>query len=224
MNRWWGSSNDSDKQAAERNARAARRTIAALPTVNSDSDDEYGDCETSLLFGVDGADDASLDNAEMAEAAAELARQRALPFEDADFDNDPDFWKKELKLKFNQEVEYWFNSVEAQMTSYGINKQWDKKNSILPMLPEDLIEELMPLLRLKQAEAGMIYKAVKTEILQLYGPKDEDAFSKAIALRLTDRPSALAKKLIHILCPGTTPFQGCHCAKIVYGFWHAQRN
>ena len=45
---------------------------------------------------------------------------------------------------------------------------------------------------------------------------------KAIALRLTGKPSALGKKLIHLICPGPVPFDGCHCAKIVFGMWDAQ--
>ena len=91
------------------------------------------------------------------------------------------------------------------------------------MLPPDVIEELKPLLRLEQAEAGQIYKAVKEEIISLYGPRDEDVFTKAMALRLgNDKPSALGKKLTHILCPGSKPFHGCHCDKFVFGMWFAQ--
>ena len=59
--------------------------------------------------------------------------------------------------------------------------------------------------------------------MSLYGPRDEDVFAKASALRLgSDKPSALGKKLTHILCPGSKPFQGCHCAKFVFGMWFAQ--
>ena len=108
------------------------------------------------------------------------------------------------------------------MKKYGINSQWEKKNAIVPMLPDDIIDELKPLLRLKQQEAGQIYKSVKAEIIQLYGPKDEEAFQKALALRLTGKPSALAKKIIHLICPGSAPLDGCHCAKTIFGMWHAQ--
>ena len=81
----------------------------------------------------------------------------------------------------------------------------------------------MPILRLLQNEAGdTIYKDLKQEILQLYGSKDEDAFNKAISLKMTGKPSAFGKKLVHILCPGAKPFDSCHCARIVYGFWVAQ--
>ena len=229
MQRWFGTQADSDRQTADRNSRAARRTIAQQPTIPSDSSgDEYNDCDTSLIFGVDGADDVDDSSAEMAvtaqQAAAELARQRALPIEDSDFDNDPASWEKELKLKFDaHDVEYWFNQTESQMKKYGINRQWDKKDAIIPMLPAEIVEEVKPLLRLTQADAGEhIYKDVKTEILQLYGSRDEDTFKKAIALRMTGKPSAFGKKLLHIICPGTKPLVSCHCARIVYGFWEAQ--
>ena len=80
-----------------------------------------------------------------------------------------------------------------------------------------------PLLRLPQAEAGdKIYKSVKDEILQQFGPRDEDAFKKAMALKMTGSPSAFGKQLIHIICPGTKPMQSCHCARMIYGFWEAQ--
>ena len=48
MNRWFGSAADSEKQAADRNTRAARRTIASLPSLALSSDEEFGDAETSL--------------------------------------------------------------------------------------------------------------------------------------------------------------------------------
>ena len=81
----------------------------------------------------------------------------------------------------------------------------------------------MPILRLSQDEAGdQVYKDLKTEILSLYGPKEEDAFKKAIALKMTGTPSSFGKKLTHILCPGSRPFSTCHCARIVFGFWEAQ--
>ena len=91
------------------------------------------------------------------------------------------------------------------------------------LLPHEVIEECKPILRLTETEAGDdIYKKLKTEILSLYGPRDEDSFKKAMACRLTGKPSALGKKLIHIWCPGAKPFEGCHCAKVVYGFWESQ--
>ena len=121
-----------------------------------------------------------------ARAAAELARQKALPFEESDYENHEEAWKKPITL-----------NLKAL--------------------------KLKPILRLTETEAGPhIYKDIKKEIFELYGPRDEDVFKKAIALRLTGKPSALGKQLIHLLCPGAQPMDGCHCDKIIYGFWEAQ--
>ena len=66
------------------------------------------------------------------------------------------------------------------------------------------------------------YYDLKQEILSLYGPRDEDAFKEALALRLTGKPSALGKKIIHKICPGSKPMEGCHCARIIRALWDAQ--
>ena len=224
MNRWLGGAKESESQASARNQRAARRIIRnqLMPT----SDEEFRDCETSFntSLNLDGEPGETAETDIMAAAAAELARQKALPVQDANYADDDDAWKKEIKLKFDRsDVTYWFNSVESQMKKFGINMQWSKKDAIVTLLPEDVIEECKPILRLTQEEAGdEIYKTLKVELMSLYGPKDEDAFLKAMSLRLTTTPSALGKKLIHQICPGPKPFNGCHCAKIVYGFWHSQ--
>ena len=97
------------------------------------------------------------------------------------------------------------------MKRYGINRQWDKKNAVAEMLPVDVTEEMKPILRLTEDEAGdHVYKDLKAEILQLYGPREEDAFKKAMALKMTGKPSAFGKQLIHIVCPGSKPFDNCH--------------
>ena len=117
MNWWPGNKQDSERQASDRNSRAARRTLAALPQVVLSSDDElpYEDCDTSLLFATDGTNDPADDSMPL-DAAAELARQKALPVEEANFENDPDSWKKELKVKFDpSDVKYSFNTIESQL-------------------------------------------------------------------------------------------------------------
>ena len=131
MNRWFGTSDDSSRQSSERDRRAARRTInsqLSLRLSPSGSEDEFNECETSfhhnnVSLNLDGQTDYESDsgsttsNMDAAQAAAaELARQKALPFEDSDYDNDVDSWKKEIKLKFDpQDAVYWFNSVESQL-------------------------------------------------------------------------------------------------------------
>ena len=137
MNRWWGSQSDSIAQSADRDSRAARRTIARQQTINSDSDEnDFADCNTSFnrSLNLDGEPGESADltmNANEQAARAALAAEKAKPVEDADYADDEDAWKKEVKLKFDQsDVKYWFNSVESTMKKYGINSQWSKKDAI----------------------------------------------------------------------------------------------
>ena len=160
MFRWTGNKDDSEKQAADRSSRAARRTIASLPipVLSSDEEVEFNDCETSFagagIPNLDGNDDEpEMDAAQR--AAAELQRQRALPIEDANYESHEDAWKKEVKLKFDlNDVKYTFNAVESQFKKFGINSQWDKKDALVSILPEAVIDECKPILRLSEAEAG----------------------------------------------------------------------
>ena len=242
MNRWWGDKDDSNRQSGERAQRAARRTISSLPlnliTSDSDNEENFEDAELSFStsLNIDGApgDDqpsrppsaqsSSSSSSSSAMDAATLAAEKAKPVKDANFPDDEDAWKKELKLKFDRhDVKYWLNKTENDLKKFGINTQWSKRSAIESVLPDDVIEELKPLLRLTEDEAASnIYALIRQEILTLFGPREEDAFKKAMSLRLTGKPSALGKQLIHAICPGAKPFESCHCAKMVYGFWEAQ--
>ena len=184
MNRWWGTSDDSSKQASDRNSRAARRTINQLQLRLSD-DEEFEDCETSInntsIFNLDGQVDPESEDSRasspsrpstpnMPLSAAELAAEKAKPFEDSSYPDDADAWKKEIKHKFDRhDIPYWFNTVESQMKKHGINTQWSKKDAIAEILPEDIIDECKPILRLTETEAGdHIYKDLKTKILRFH--------------------------------------------------------
>ena len=112
MNRWSGSKEDSIRQQGERSQRAARRYINAVIDISlTESDTEFLDCEsdTSLhtsLLNVDGADDVDdASNSTMAADEAERQRLRAeqlaKPFEDQDFEDDTEAWKKSLSLGCN---------------------------------------------------------------------------------------------------------------------------
>ena len=207
MNRYPGSKEDSERQQGERSQRAARRYLrnAVIDISLTESDAEYLDCESDTsLLNVDGTDD--VDEPVMAPTAAEeAARIRAenlvKPFEDQDFDDDAEAWKKSLSFKFNRhDPQFWVNNVEAEMTNFGINSQWSRRNALMgkDILPEDVIEELKPLLRLSKAESGPhIYKDIRNEILNIYSLKEEQAFERAASRRLTTRPSALGKQLIN---------------------------
>ena len=76
---------------------------------------------STSIFNLDGADDdIELSDSEhtsnmAALSAAQLAAEKAKSFQDANFPDDDEAWKKDLKIKFQQhDVEYWFNAVEKQ--------------------------------------------------------------------------------------------------------------
>ena len=128
MHRWFGSSSDSDKQASERDARAARRIIASQPELHlsEDEPDDFEDCNTSVanvsIFQGDGADDEDLDSASIPDYEPQTppAIMPPVPFDMENKENDEDSWKKEVKIPFEpHDVSYWFNSVEAKMKKFG---------------------------------------------------------------------------------------------------------
>ena len=94
-------------------------------------------------------------------------------FEDKTAEDDKEAWKKSLTVKFDRhDVEYFFTATEAQMKSFGINKQLSKRDALLPLLPEDVIAECKPLLRIPEGDLGTHpYKDLKHEILDIYGKK-----------------------------------------------------
>ena len=106
MNRWWGSSKDSDRQASERSARAAKRTISKLPLILSSDSDEYEDCDTSGLelgLNIDG-EPGSLDSSVVEPPVDPPAAimPDAVPFDMEDKANDDDAWKRFHLVKNNK--------------------------------------------------------------------------------------------------------------------------
>ena len=87
-------------------------------------------------------------------------------------------------------------------------------------LPPDIQSEVKSLLKLQQTAAGNdIYLKIKTRLLKLYGPKPEDAYTRAKNRVLTGKPSQLGKLLVEDLCPADVKLSGCHCANIVWGMF-----
>ena len=104
-------------------------------------------------------------------AAAHKAAELLKPFDEQDYPDDSDAWKKSISLKFDRhDPEFWFTNAEAEMETFGIFTQWSKRRALLgkDILPPDILDELKPLLRLTKAEAGATpYKDVKTEEMRL---------------------------------------------------------
>ena len=145
---WWGSTEDSNRQAAERDRRAAKRTIKQLTIPKVDSDDEYQECDlsNSFLLNVDGADDQEEDEAVMAAFEAENGT------------DDADYYKKLASLKnrtFNKnEPDFWFTSFETSLKHIGVKSQWSKREVLHSLLPDDVQIVVKNILRKNQESAG----------------------------------------------------------------------
>ena len=219
MNRWWGSSQDSDRQSAERSSRYARRVIAGqrLPSL-SDSDEDYRDCDLSNSFlNVDGNDDA-VDEHPVVNMPA---------FQDENGVDDADYYKKLSAVKnrqFNKnEVQFWFTSFETSLKHIGVKSQWSKREVLHSLLQDEVQVAVKQILKKDQESAGNTpYKTLKLELLKLYAPKPEAAFKTALSRQLTDTPSSLAKQIIDDICICDEPLQSPCCQRVVWGMWSAK--
>ena len=234
MNRWWGTATDSEKQAAERSSRAARRTISNLfnPIANDESEDEYLDCNLSNSFlNVDGADDGSdqasvEDDSGSTEGSNHSLETPAIMtlFHDQNEADDEEYYKKLGTLKnrnFNpKEPEFWFTGIETSMKHMGVKNQWSKREILHSLLPDQIQIEVKHILKKDQANAGTHpYRTLKMELLKLYAPKAEAAFELALSRNMSGKPSALLKQLIDDICACDEPLATKCCQRTLWGMW-----
>ena len=149
MNRWWGSAEDSDKQAGERSQRAARRTIAAQLVLSDSDEDDFKDCDLSKSFlgNLDGNDSVpASDEEEDTNPPAIMVK-----FEVENGVDDADYYKKLSSLKnrnFNpKQVQFWFTSIEASLKHMGLKSQWSKREVLHSLLPDDVQVDVMHILK-----------------------------------------------------------------------------
>ena len=84
--------------------------------------------------------------AEAAEAAerARIAAEKLKKFEDADYPDGEDYYKRTgmIKLKWDKDPTFWFNSIEASLKRATVNSQWTKREMLMHLLPEQVMEEV----------------------------------------------------------------------------------
>ena len=141
--------------------------------------------------------------------------------EDFDVENGVDAEKAldklgSLKVPFDKEdLEFWFSELEGQLEVIGVKSQWLKRIALQQFLPIEIRTEVKSLLKLPKASAGTdIYKRIKTELLDLFGPKPEDAYIRAKNRVMHGKPSQLGKALIEDVCRKDKKLDGCCCANI----------
>ena len=129
-----------------------------------------------------------------------------------------------LKLEWNpQQVKFWFTQLENEMYTCEVKSQWLKRCVLVKNLPPKVQSDVMSLLTLKKTEApDLIYKEIKTEILRLYAPEEEETYKKALGRVLVGLPSQLGQQLVNDLCDKPVKLScGC-CAKAVKTLWTLQ--
>ena len=126
-----------------------------------------------------------------------------------------------VKCEFTRDdIEFWFTELETQLEVIDVKSQWAKRIALQRVLPADVKQEVKSLLIIQKAQAGTdIYKRIKTELLELYGPKPEDAYIRAKNRVMTGKPSQLGKALINDICKCPVKLQSGCCAQIIWGMY-----
>ena len=128
-----------------------------------------------------------------------------------------------LKLPWNEDLIFWFSQFENLLETAGVKAQWTKRSLLHKQLDSKLQDDCRDLLVKKQNEAGDTpYLDLKTRILDLHGPRLEEAYDKACGFVMTGKPSQLAKKLIFTLCPDHCDMKKCCIEGVVTSMWRKQ--
>ena len=124
-----------------------------------------------------------------------------------------------IKVPFDQsDIEYWFCELEGQLETIGVKSQWVKRIALQQFLPVEVRAEVKSLMKIQKSAAGDdIYKRIKTELIDLFGQKPEDAYIRAKNRVMTGKPSQLGKAIIEDLCDKDKKLDGCCCSKITWG-------
>ena len=128
---------------------------------------------------------------------------------------------KGVQCPFIQEdIEFWFGQLEAQLEVIEVKSQWMKRIALQRFLPPEIQEEVKGLLSLgKTAAGGDIYFKIKNELIELFGRKPEDSYTRAKERVLTGKPSQLGKALLNDLCKKDKKLDGCCCSDITWGMF-----
>ena len=90
------------------------------------------------------------------------------------------------------DVEFWFGQFEGQLEVIEIKSQWLKRIAVQRFLPPEIQTEVKSLLSLSKTAAGdQIYLKIKKELIELFGQKPEDAYTRAKNRVMTGKPSQL---------------------------------
>ena len=127
--------------------------------------------------------------------------------------------------KFNwdpNDLKFTFQKLEIKMSAVGVRKQYTKFQVLSTIIPKVVEDEVKELLTKKETEypENNAYKLLKSKIIKIFGPKPEEAVSRALGRVLTGLPSQLARALVNDLCKHD--LQCDCCPDIILTIWKRQ--
>ena len=147
------------------------------------------------------------------------------PYDRENKDDGEDYYKRvgSIKLEWDGDVHFWFNSIEASLRRAQVFKQWTKREVLMELLPPNVLSHVKYLYRLDETEAGATpYYDIKQKLIKVFAPKPQDSMDKALSLVLKGLPSELGNELIEILCKCKPVLNSQCCADHVFGLFRRQ--
>ena len=81
-------------------------------------------------------------------------------------------WKSGFNKK---DIIFWFSQFEAELEGCGVKSQYQKRQALARLLPEEATKEVKTLLIKGKEQAGnQCYKQVKTALIKVYALKKEE--------------------------------------------------
>lgn len=116
---------------------------------------------------------------------------------------------RSIKLSFDRkDVKSWLQRLEIRLEFAGVRSQWLKRLCLENILPEDVAHHCKDYFCRPKTECTgdlkNIYKLCKDKIMEIYGPKPEETFKKALNIVLTGLPSEAAKDIRDAVCQSPT--------------------
>ena len=101
-----------------------------------------------------------------------------------------------------EDLGFYFNQAEARMQAAGVKKNFTKLQVLTTILPPHVIREVKSILSKKESEFDQndAYKQLKTEIIDIFGPKPCKGMERALQRVLSGTPSQLARLLVNDVC------------------------
>ena len=212
---------------AERLQRANQRKLRQQQLQAARQAQEVADQAIKDLLSIDpnilDGDDVSVTESEIESLLADTTIAKMESFDAENGADGADALSKlgHVKCEFSKEdIEFWFTELETQLEIIEVKSQWTKHIALQRFLPAEIKEEIKTLLKIQKANAGTdIYKRIKTELINLFGSKPEDAYTRAKNRVMTGKPSQLGKKLVDDLCKCEVKLSAGCCAQVIWGMY-----